>query len=115
VLENELDIKVQLPGDVEIGTSVNMMQRQKTVVFTDNNSITKWNAHISKKLLKKKELQVKLMVFDILNQNLGYARTAQGNMIMQNSYTTIRRYGMLSVTWNFTHSPMGGASATDNE
>jgi hypothetical protein len=92
-----------------------MMIRQKTAVFTDNNSIVKWNAFISKKFLKKKELIVKLQVFDILNQNLGFTRSAQGNMVTQNSYLTIRRYGMLSVAWNFTHTPGVTAVGDDDE
>jgi hypothetical protein len=111
VFENEVSADVQLPKNIRIGSSANMMFRQKTTVFTSNNSIIKWNANISKKFLKKKQLVAKLFVFDMLNQNLGYSRTAQGNVITQNSYNTIRRYGMLSLTWNFTYSP-GAAAAT---
>jgi len=114
VLNNEADASVQLPKNIELGSSVNAMLRQKTAVFTSNNSITKWNAYVSKKFFKKKELTVKLSVFDILNQNLGYTREAKGNMITQNSYTTIRRYGLLSVIWNFNFTP-GAAAATDDD
>lgn len=114
-VNSNFDAEVQLPGDVEIGTEVTVMLRQKTIVFVDNNSNVRWSAHVSKKFFKKKQLTTKLMVFDILNQNLGYTRSAQGNVITQNSYATIRRYGMLSVTWNFTRSPMGGAPANDDD
>ncbi len=113
MLENELNGEVELPKNIEVGSSATMMIRQKTAVFTDNNSIVKWNAFVSKKFLKKKELIVKLQVFDILNQNLGFTRSAQGNMVTQNSYLTIRRYGMLSVAWNFTHTP--GVTAMDED
>ena len=60
---------------------------------------------MSKKFLKKGELEAKLAVYDILNQNTGYTRTAEGSSIYQNSYNTIRRYGMLSLIWNFTYNP----------
>lgn len=96
----------------EIGSSVNVMHREKTIVFTTNNDVVKWNAYVSHKFLKKNQLELKAAVYDILNQNVGYTRTAQGNVITQNNYNTIRRYGMLSLIWNFTHNP---ASATNEQ
>lgn len=115
VLNGEVSGEVQLPKDIELSSDVTVMLRQKTIIFTDNNKNVRWNAHVSKKFMKNKQLTVKLAVFDILNQNIGYTRTAQGNTITQNSYTTIRRYGMLSAIWNFTHSPMGAANASDDD
>jgi hypothetical protein len=102
---------VQLPKKFEIGTSVDLMIREKTIVFTTNNNVVKWNAFIGKKFLKKGELEVKANVFDILNQNLGYNRTAQNGVIAESNYNTIRRYGMLQVVWNFTHTPIGAPAA----
>ena len=101
---------LQLNKSLEIGSTVDVMLREKTVVFTGNNNIVKWNAFVAMKFLKKKELELRASVFDILNQNVGYTRTAQGNMITQNNYNTIRRYGMLSLTWNFTHTPKAAAA-----
>lgn len=115
VLNNEVQADVNLPKNIDVGSSVNMMFRQKTIVFTQNNSIIKWNAYISKKFRKKKDMIVKLYVFDILNQNLGYTREAKGNVITQNNYTTIRRYGMLSYIWNFNFSPGATGPADDDD
>jgi outer membrane receptor protein involved in Fe transport len=98
---------VQLPKKFEVNSSVDVMIRQKTEVFTGNNNVIRWNAYVSKKFMKKSELELKLSVFDILNQNIGFSRTATANMVSQNSYNTIRRYGMLSLIWNFTHTPAG--------
>ena len=95
----------------EVGTEVNFMFRQRTPVFTTNNNVIKWNAYVGKKLLKKKELEIRASVFDILNQNIGYDRTATGNIITQNSFNTIRRYGMINVIWNFSHQPGGAATS----
>jgi Outer membrane protein beta-barrel family/Carboxypeptidase regulatory-like domain len=98
---------IQLPKKFEIGTTVDVMMREKTVVFTDNNNVVKWNAFIGKKFLKKSQLELKMSVLDILNQNIGYSRTAQAGVITENNYNTIRRYGMLQLVWNFTHTPAG--------
>jgi len=109
ISNSEFSGSVELPKKFEIGTDVNFMFRQRTAAFPANNNVIKWNAYVSKKFLKKHNLEVRATVFDILNQNLGNDRTAEGNIITQNNYNTIRRYGMLNVIWNFTHQPGGGA------
>jgi len=95
---------VQLPKKFELESSVNILLRQKTVLFDKNNNVVKWNAFIGKKFLKKSQLELKLSVLDILNQNIGYSRTAQNGVVTENTYNTIKRYGMLSLVWNFTHN-----------
>jgi hypothetical protein len=105
VFNNELRAELQLPKKFEIGSTANMMIREQTVVFADNNRVTKWNAYMSKKFLKKSELELKITVYDILNQNVGYTRTAQGSTVSQENYNTIRRYFMLNLVWNITHTP----------
>lgn len=107
IFNNDLNGSVQLPKKIEVGSSVDMMFRQKTPIFTSNNNVIKWNAYIEKKFLKKSQLAARFSVFDILNQNLGFSRNASGNIITQNSYSTIRRYAMLNVIWNITHTPAG--------
>lgn len=101
----DVDGSVQLPKKFEIGTDVNFMFRQPTAVFTSNNSIIKWNAYAGKKFLKSKELELKIAAFDILNQNVGFVRTATAGVLTQNNFNTIRRYGMISLVWNFTYKP----------
>jgi hypothetical protein len=44
----------------------------------------------------------------LLNQNIGFSRTASSNLITQNSYTTLRRYFMFTIDYDFTR--MGGGS-----
>ncbi len=105
VFNNEIRAEVQLPKKFEVGSTANVMIRQQTVVFNTNNQVTKWNAYVTKKFLKKNELELKATIYDILNQNIGYTRTAQGSTISQESYNTIRRYFMLSLVWNITHTP----------
>jgi hypothetical protein len=107
VFSAEFNGTVQLPKKFEIGSSADFMIREKTAVFTGNNNVIKWNAFVGKKFLKKDQLELKLSVFDILNQNLGFSRNAQPNLVTQNTYNTIRRYGMINLIWNFTHTPAG--------
>ncbi len=110
----EFNGSVQLPKKFEIGTELNLMFRQQSALFPTNNNVIKWNAWVSKKFGKKKELEARISVYDILNQNLGYDRSANASIVTQSSYNTIRRYGMLNIIWNFTHQP-GGAATTEEE
>jgi hypothetical protein len=107
--EIEFDGSVELPLKFEIGTTVDWSLRQKTEVFTKNNDVFLWNAYLSKKFLKKSQLELRLYVNDILGQNVGFNRYAQSNYIYENNYNTISRYGLISLTWNFSKSPAGAA------
>ncbi|HVS98426.1 MAG TPA: outer membrane beta-barrel protein [Puia sp.] len=91
-----LPLKLQLHADADINL------RQKTVLFPNNNNVVLLNAYLGKKLLKRDALLIKLAVNDVLNQNVGFNRTVNSNFISQNTYTTIRRFAMLAVVWNFT-------------
>lgn len=57
---------------------------------------------LSKKFLKKDNLELKLSVFDILNQNIGFTRTTNSNVITEESYQNLRRFWMLSLQFNIT-------------
>ena len=109
--DNNLGGSIQLPKKFEFGTNADFLFRQKTVAFNTNNDVIKWNAYVGKKFMKKSQLELKMQVFDILNQNIGYSRNANGSIITQSDYNTIKRYGMLSLVWNFTHTPVGAPAA----
>jgi hypothetical protein len=67
------------------------------------------NANLAKKFLKDENLKLSLSVNDLFNQNVGFSRNAYGSTIAQSSYTTIKRYFLISITYDF--SQMGGAKA----
>lgn len=100
---------IYLPGKFQIGSTSNYQYDGKTQSF--NHTFSKFivNGYISKKFLKTESLECSLMGNDLLNQNTGFERTASANTITQNSYTSIKRYFMLKVTYDFTK--MGGGSA----
>ena len=96
-----------LPADFQITSDMSYNYTGKTQTFDQSNSRFIWNANINKTLLKDKSLKLTATLNDVLNQNNGFNRSAQGSRITQNSYTTIKRFFMLSVTWDF--SKMGAA------
>jgi len=102
------DISVELPGKISVSTDGDYQYTGKTQTFDQELSRFIWNASISKKFFKADNLRLSLKGNDLLNQNVGFSRYPSGNMITQNSYTTIRRYFLLSAVWDFTK--MGGAA-----
>lgn len=106
-IENTLDVSLILPKKFEVGTDFNWYIRERTVVFDRNNNVFRWNAYVSKKFLKNDELELRASVFDILNQNLGFSRFANSNQVTETNYNTIRRYGLLTLIWNFTKMAAG--------
>lgn len=99
---------IYLPGKIEIGTDGNYEYRGKTQTFNQTFERFLWNASITKKFFKSENLKLAVAGNDLLNQNTGFDRNAYSNMITQNSYTTIKRYFMCSLTWDF--NKMGGST-----
>jgi hypothetical protein len=103
--DNEVDATVELPWKMQVNTSAEISLREKTDVFDQNNNVVRWNAWLSKKFWKNNSCEIRFSVFDILDQNIGFRRTANSNFISENTYDTFRRYWLLSFTWNFTKNP----------
>ncbi len=99
----------EIGGDVEfiikkrftISSDLNYNMRQKTETFNQNNNVFIWNADLDFKVFKKRTGVFSLHINDILNQNLGFQRFASAYSITQTRYNVIKRYWMLSFTWNF--------------
>ena len=62
-----------------------------------------WNAYAEKKFMKNDALVLRVSINDILDQNKGYSRNIQPFSIVEKHYLTYRRYGLISLTWNFTN------------
>jgi hypothetical protein len=100
---------ITLPLQFEIGSNVDYTYTAKTATFNEDYRRTLLNATITKAFFKAKTLKLSVSGNDLLNQNSGFDRNAYGNIISQESYTTIKRYFMFSVSWDF--SQMGGSDA----
>lgn len=92
---------VQLPGKIEIRTDVDANYVQKDPRFPANNNYIIWNGFVTKKIYKN-QFEVRLSIYDILNQNRGYNRNF-GNYSFTETYrTTLQRFWLVSFVWNIT-------------
>jgi hypothetical protein len=98
---------VYLPLKFQVSSNANYQFTGKTASFPSNFSQFILNATIAKTFFKDDALKFSISGNDLLNQNVGFSRTANGNSITQNSYTTIKRYFMFSVSWDFNHMSAG--------
>lgn len=95
------NVDVFLPLKFQIHADGDYSIRQQTAVLQGNHNVFLLNGWLGKKFLKNDGLLFKITGNDILNQNIGFNRQVQSNIISQNTYSTIRRYFMLSLVWNF--------------
>lgn len=101
-------IEVYLPLKFKIGTDAQYQYKAATQSIPEDFSQTIVNASLTKSFLKSEALKLSLQGRDLLNQNSGFSRNSFGGNYTQSKYTTIRRYFMLSVVWDF--SGMGGGT-----
>jgi outer membrane receptor protein involved in Fe transport len=100
------DFMLRLPGKTEIRTNGRYQYTGKSQSFDQSISRLSLDASIDKKFLKSESLTLSLTGKDLLNQNTGFSRSVYNNTINQNNSTTIQRYFLLSLVWDF--NKMGG-------
>ncbi len=66
-----------------------------------NQSISLWNAGLGYKFLKDKQAELRLTVYDLLNQNNSISRTNTDSYIQDSQTNVLNRYYMLTFTYNF--------------
>lgn len=76
--------------------------------FNNIAPIPIWNASFSKYLWEDKRAELKFSVFDILNKNVGFSRTAAANYIQDDRTKSLGRYGMLSFIYNINPALLKG-------
>lgn len=109
-----LGISYYLPQDFEIGTDIDYEFRPAVDPYPDDFQRTILDAYVSKRILPKKNLELRFQVWDILNQNQGYGRTSSNNYNVESYYNTLQRYWMVSAVWNFFSGPLAESRA-DNK
>lgn len=96
-----------LPAKFQIASDASYTYTGKTQGFSAF-SRTIVNASLSKMFFKDNTLKLTASVNDLFNQNNGFNRSPGGSQISQSTNTTIRRYFMLAVIWDF--NKMGGGA-----
>jgi outer membrane receptor protein involved in Fe transport len=66
-----------------------------------NQSISLWNTGIGYKFLKSKQAELRLTVYDLLNQNNSVQRTNTDSYIQDSQTNALNRYYMLTFTYTF--------------
>jgi len=99
---------ISLPWQVEWNTNCDYSWRQKVNPGDKDLRVVRWNAWLDKRMLKN-ALTARLLVNDILDQNSGYTRSLSANQLTETSFTSLRRYWMLSIIWNFVNRGKGNS------
>lgn len=102
------------------GVKVNYLYRNRLVLNTDinqsqyfglsesyNQDYMLWNAYIGYKFLKSQSLELKLSVYDILNQNKTISRTITETYSEDSNTQSLKRYALLTLTYTFKHFKAG--------
>ncbi|MFY7840668.1 MAG: hypothetical protein ACOVP7_10355, partial [Lacibacter sp.] len=70
--------------------------------FANQRNVAYVTASIRRTFTKTDAFEAKLSVNDLFNQNLGVRRNISSNFISENTFQNIRRFWLLTFTWNFT-------------
>lgn len=92
----------KLPGKFFIGGDLNYSYSAKNEVFDSPFELALLKAHFGRSFLKDEGLKISIIGNDLLNQNTGYSRTSYSGSFNENRNTTIRRYFMFSLTWDYS-------------
>jgi len=99
--EYSLDANIYFPHGFSLASEFTF-NRNTGYATGFNTNVALWNAGIAKQLFKNKKGEVRLQVFDILNENIGISRNANQNYIEDVSSRVLNRYFMLSFTYNIS-------------
>jgi len=100
--------EVYLPYNFLIATDLSYLYNSKTEIFDQDYHKFLLTAWIVKSFTKEQNLKITLICNDVFNQNSGFSRSSSGNLITQDSYTTIKRFFMLTLLYDF--DKMAGAN-----
>ncbi len=103
----DLNGTIYLPLNFQIGTYSSYQYNAATASFNSDFSQLLLNMFIIKTFGKKNNLMIELWGNDLLNQNSGFSRSAQANLITQTTYNTLKRYYMLTINYEFTKMGSG--------
>lgn len=96
-----LDLNFFLPKNFTLGNTVSYTGNAGRAQGFNPN-FTLWNAYIAKSFLKNKRGEIRITAYDLLNQNTGIERTANGNFVQDTRYLVLRQYFLVAFTYNLS-------------
>ncbi|RYG54469.1 MAG: TonB-dependent receptor [Chitinophagaceae bacterium] len=93
------ELVVRLPKHIVWETSLDYNYNPQ-VAQGIQKSAFRWNAAVNLLFLKQDKGQLKLSVYDLLNQNISVSRTVRENYIQDTETIILRRYFLLTFTYN---------------
>ncbi len=70
-----------------------------------NSNLPLWNASFAKQLFSKQQGEIKIGVYDLLNQNVSVSRNANTNYIQDVQNNVLKRYFLVTFTYNLRKFP----------
>ncbi len=93
------EVVVRLPKHFVWESSIDYSYNPQTALGVRKSNL-RWNGGVNYLFLKDDKGQLKLSVYDLLNQNISVNRVARENYIQDNQTTVLRRYFLLTFTYN---------------
>lgn len=103
------EVVIRLPKHFVWESSIDYFYNPQTAPGVRKSNL-RWNGGINYLFLKDDKGQLKLSVYDLLNQNINVSRVTRENYIQDNQTTVLRRYFLLTFTYNIRSfgAPKGG-------
>ncbi|MBC8051433.1 MAG: outer membrane beta-barrel protein [Sphingobacteriaceae bacterium] len=103
---------VELPGKLQFSADYRYTLTKRTKTFDQDIDFFILTSTLTKKFFKDESLKLSISGNDLLNQNTGFSRYSYDNSNSQSDITTIRRYALFSLIWDF--NKMGGGLKPKN-
>jgi hypothetical protein len=94
-----VEINTYLPHGFSIATDLDYTHRTGLPAGYNASPLI-WNAGLAKQLFRNKKGEVRLQIFDILNEAKGISRNTSQNYIQDISYRVLNQYWLLSFTYS---------------
>ena len=94
------DLALELPASITLKTTIDI-DRYSAETFGESQTISIWNASISKLFGEKKKISIALEANDLLNQNLALVRSANLNFVEETRTVNLARYFMVKMSYSF--------------
>jgi hypothetical protein len=105
VIWNGIVLRNDVTGQFNRGLSSN----------TYNQNYVLWNASLAKKLFKSQKGEIKLSLYDILNQNKDISRTVNAQYIQDSRSNVLKQYVLLTFTYTFREFGQQGRPRGDRD